>query len=59
MYDRFSLSRMLKQAGFEDIKVCQVDRSQIITFSSYNLDTTNDRQIHKPDSLFIKAVKPT
>lgn len=57
MYDRFSLARMLKQAGFVDVTVCEAVQSQIINFSLYNLDTTKDGRTRKPDSLFIEAIK--
>jgi predicted SAM-dependent methyltransferase len=57
MYDRFSLGRLLKQAGFIEIRVCQADDSLIPNFSRYNLDTV-DGKVRKPDSLFMEAVKP-
>lgn len=57
MYDRFSLSRLLKQAGFIKIRACQADDSLIPNFSRYNLDMV-DGKIRKPDSLFMEAVKP-
>lgn len=57
MYDRFSLRRLLTQAGFMDVKVCTADESSIPGFNSYDLDML-DRKVRKPDSLYMEAVKP-
>jgi SAM-dependent methyltransferase len=58
MYDKFSLSRMLKGAGFEDIQVVTATLSRIPRWTSYELDTGTDGQPFKPDSLYIEAMKP-
>lgn len=57
MYDRFSLKRMLEQAGFVNVRVCRADDSLIPNFGSYSLDMV-DNKIRKPDSLFMEAIKP-
>jgi SAM-dependent methyltransferase len=57
MYDRFSLERLLTQAGFVDVKVCRADMSAIPDFNSYDLDTQCEI-VRKPDSLYMEAVKP-
>lgn len=57
MYDRFSLRRLLEQAGFVEVGVCQADESRILNFNYYNLDVING-QIRKPDSLFMEGIKP-
>lgn len=57
MYDRFSLQRLLNQAGFVDVKVCNADESAIPAFNSYELDIL-DKKARKPDSLYMEAVKP-
>jgi predicted SAM-dependent methyltransferase len=57
MYDRFSLRRLLEQAGFIDIRVCRAEESRIPDFNSYNLDIV-DGKVRKPDSLFMEAIKP-
>ena len=57
MYDRFSLQRLLNQAGFVEVKVCNADVSSIPAFNSYELDML-DNKVRKPDSLYIEAVKP-
>lgn len=57
MYDRFSLHRLLKRAGFSDPHVRDASSSVIPGFSDYCLDTTVDGATRKPDSLFMEAVK--
>ncbi|WP_242057170.1 MULTISPECIES: methyltransferase domain-containing protein [Oscillatoriales] len=57
MYDRFSLRRLLENAGFVDVRVCRADESGIPNFNSYELDTIAGK-IRKPDSLFMEAIKP-
>lgn len=57
MYDRFSLTRLLKECGFVSIKICQANESRIPDFNSYSLDII-DGKVRKPDSLFIEALKP-
>ena len=57
MYDRFSLTKLLEECGFVNIKICQAHESGIPDFNSYGLDII-DGKIRKPDSLFIEACKP-
>lgn len=56
MYDRYSLSRLLTQAGFTNINLCKADESSIPRFNTYNLDIISER-IRKPDSLYVEAIK--
>ncbi|MDP5081406.1 MAG: methyltransferase domain-containing protein [Winogradskyella sp.] len=56
MYDRYSLSELLKQIGFSEVKVCSAYNSSIPNWSDYELDVING-EIRKPDSLFIEAIK--
>jgi len=56
MYDRFSLQRLLEQAGFVDIRICRADESHILDFSSYALDVIEEK-VRKPDSLFMEGMK--
>lgn len=56
MYDRVSLAALLRERGFQDIRVCQADESQILGFNDYQLDVING-QVRKPDSLFMEARK--
>ena len=57
MYDRFSLSRLLKDSGFTDA----VERNALTSFVSgwagYDLDTEPDGSTYKADSLFMEAKK--
>lgn len=57
MYDRFSLKRLLEQAGFVDIKTCTPTESRIPEFERYSLDALNGIA-RKPDSIYIEASKP-
>ncbi|MFA6596667.1 MAG: TDP-N-acetylfucosamine:lipid II N-acetylfucosaminyltransferase [Ignavibacteriaceae bacterium] len=57
MYDRYSLSKLLKDAGFTNIKVTTAFESMIPNFNKYNLDIEPDNSIRKPDSLFMEAIK--
>jgi hypothetical protein len=57
MYDRYSLSKLLAETGFYNIRQCQADESDIANFRSYLLDTEENGMIRKPDSLFIEAYR--
>ncbi|MHB8835449.1 MAG: class I SAM-dependent methyltransferase [Candidatus Methylomirabilia bacterium] len=58
MYDRFSLARLLEQAGFIEARVCDAATSRIPEWGRYNLDTLPDGEAIKPDLFFMEAVKP-
>ena len=55
MYDRYSLSKLLSDTGFSNIRQCKAHESDIPNFRSYLLDTEENGMIRKPDSLFIEA----
>ena len=57
MYDRFSLERALRQAGFDDVRRRAADESAIAGFGRYGLDTV-DGAARKPDSLYMEGRKP-
>ena len=57
MYDRYSLGRILKRAGFQDPKPVRADESRIPGWTTYQLDTEPDGTVCKPDSLFMEAIK--
>lgn len=57
MYDRFSLGRLMANAGFADIRVVSLFESSIPDFARYELDVVNDI-MRKPDSLVMEGVKP-
>lgn len=56
MYDKFSLSRLLKNTKFKNIKKISAFESSIENFEIYELDAIKNR-IRKPDSLFMEATK--
>jgi predicted SAM-dependent methyltransferase len=58
MYDRYSLARLLRLAGFRDPQVQDADTSQIANWKSFHLDTLPDGQVIKPDLFFMEAIKP-
>ncbi|MGL5836458.1 MAG: class I SAM-dependent methyltransferase [Waterburya sp.] len=58
MYDRYSLSILLKNCGLEQIVQRTAKESYFDNWASFNLDTESDGKIYKPDSLFMEAVKP-
>jgi len=57
MYDRYSLGRILKRAGFQDPKAVRANESRIPDWTAYHLDTEPDGRVCKPDSLFMEAIK--
>ncbi len=57
MYDRYSLKRLLEQAGFTNVKICAANESCIPEFGKYSLDVLNG-VVRKPDSLFVEASRP-
>jgi predicted SAM-dependent methyltransferase len=56
MYDRYSLGELLRQAGFQDVKVCDAFTSRISNYEKYELDVV-DGAVRKPDSLFMEGIK--
>lgn len=57
MYDRYSLSKLVSEAGFEDVRIVGSAESRIVGWTSYLLDIEADGRTAKPDSLYIEAVK--
>ena len=57
MYDRYSLKRLLNEAGFVNVKICAANESRIPEYEKYSLDVLNGI-VRKPDSLYIEARKP-
>ncbi|MFM2314494.1 MAG: hypothetical protein RLZZ04_3770 [Cyanobacteriota bacterium] len=58
MYDRYSLSILLKNCGLEQVVQRTAKDSYVDNWASFNLDTEADGTTYKPDSLFMEAVKP-
>lgn len=56
MYDRYSLSTLLKNNGGMNIIVRDAFTSYDLTWKSHNLDQINGL-VRKPDSLFMEAIK--
>lgn len=59
MYDRYSLSMLLRQCGLDRIVQRTATESYIPDWVHWQLDTEPDGTVYKPDSLFIEAMKPT
>ena len=58
MYDRHSLSKLLKEVGFNNIIIQDYNSSQIKDFNNYNLDCKSDGTSYKGvHSLYIEATK--
>lgn len=58
MYDRISLAAALKKVGFTSICRQAYNTSQDLLFPNYGLDSDEQGNIRKPDSLFMEARKP-
>lgn len=56
MYDRYSISELLKECGFKNIQIKSAFESNIKDWSNFNLDVLNG-EVRKPDSLFVEAMK--
>jgi ubiquinone/menaquinone biosynthesis C-methylase UbiE len=57
MYDSYSLTKILKESGFSNIKVQTYDQSQIPNWCDFQLDNNIDGSIYKPDSIYVEAIK--
>lgn len=57
MYDRYSLGRLLNEAGFVNVKICNANESSVPGFEDYSLDVVNGVS-RKPDSFYVEASKP-
>jgi SAM-dependent methyltransferase len=57
MYDRYSLARILLDAGFTSPKTSSPTESNIPSWESYHLDTEPGGRVYKPDSLYMEAIK--
>ncbi|HMO15326.1 MAG TPA: methyltransferase domain-containing protein [Pirellulaceae bacterium] len=57
MYDRYSLSKLCQECGFESVRVCTAFDSEIDNFAAYQLDARGN-SVRKPDSLFMECRKP-
>jgi len=58
MYDSYSLGRLLQSTGFDSPRKVGPVESRIPNWVSYELDANKEGKPHKPDSLFMEAIKP-
>lgn len=58
MYDRYSLSVLLRDAGFVDARPCAAQESRIAGWRTFHLDTDPDGTAYHPESLYMEAVRP-
>lgn len=57
MYDRYSLSHALEQAGFRFPHIVEANESAVVGWTGFQLDTEPDGSVYKPDSLFMEATR--
>lgn len=58
MYDRWSLRRLMTEAGFKAPRQVAATESALPGFAAFGLDSEADGAPRKPDSLFMEARKP-
>ena len=58
MYDRISLTDLLKYSGFDKIFIQNPTDSLIPDWPAYYLDVNPKGDIRKPDSLYVEGIKP-
>ena len=58
MYDRYSLKRLLLNAGFENFRVMEAWESNIENWKQQKLDLDESGNVFKPDSIFVEATRP-
>jgi predicted SAM-dependent methyltransferase len=57
MYDRYSLRKLMLNAGFAEPIVQTATKSFIPHWTDYHLDSAADGTVYKPDSLFMESRK--
>ena len=57
MYDRYSLRKLMEEAGFKETSRLDYNQSQIPDFRAYRLDEMDDGTERKPDSIYFEGVK--
>lgn len=58
MYDAYSLTRLLQEAGFCNPQRREANQSCVLNWGQFHLDTEPDGSAYKPDSLYMEATKP-
>jgi ubiquinone/menaquinone biosynthesis C-methylase UbiE len=56
-YDQHSLGRLLREAGFSDVRRVDAVTSNIEGWAEFALDTSQDGTVYKPWSLYMEATK--
>jgi len=57
IYDRYSLSKLMKKCGFKNVLKTSAHQSLIPNWSKYYLDTELDGKSYRPDSLFMEGLR--
>jgi hypothetical protein len=57
MYDRYSINRIFTKNLLRNIKQQKAGESYLENWSTYNLDTQEDKTVYKPDSIYMEAIK--
>lgn len=57
MYDKYSLSSLLKKTGFKHVEFLDAETSKIDNFANDFLDTNPDGSHHKESSIYCEATK--
>ncbi len=58
MYDRYSLTILLKHCGFEKAVQRSASESYLKDWNGFHLDVEPDGRVYKPNSMYIEAKKP-
>jgi len=57
MYDKYTLTALLSNCGFKELKVVTAQSSRIEGWTRFDLDTNEDGTIYKPGSLYLEGLK--
>ena len=57
MYDKYSISKILKENNFTNIIMQEAFTSLIPNWNNYQILDVNNNKVRKPDSLFMEAIK--
>ncbi|WP_372719101.1 methyltransferase domain-containing protein [Novipirellula sp.] len=57
-YDRYSISTLLQEANYKNVKICNHGTSQIDNWNDYGLEIDNEGRIIKPDLMIAECTKP-
>jgi hypothetical protein len=58
MYDEHSLTSLLRDAGFADVRRRSASESAVAGWGAYHLDVDEDGFEHAPSSLYVEGVRP-